>query len=178
MKIVAYYHEETDERNVTRKSVGLEQRVSVIDEPCVLEREALARIGELDLSVFQLNNSVTSHHWENHNLRAELAALKAQEPVAWFTDDRESDKSATTYDKAVAERWKVKGWPVGQLYAAPVVSAEPSKSVVVGWRRTDRPDSITPYSSVCATWLKMGAPVDAIYAAYPAPSTTEGQGDE
>ena len=40
-----------------------------------------ARIVELELTVFQLNNSVTSHHWENTALRAELSAIKAQEPA-------------------------------------------------------------------------------------------------
>lgn len=39
------------------------------------------------------------------------------EPVAWFTDDHLTDKSATTWDSTVAERWREKGWPVSQLYA-------------------------------------------------------------
>ena len=47
----------------------------------------------------------------------------AQEAVAWFTDDHLSDKSATTYDASVAERWSAKGWPVTPLYAAPVAAA-------------------------------------------------------
>lgn len=47
------------------------------------------------------------------------------EPVAWYTDDNLSDKSATTWDKRVAERWLAKGWPVDQLYIAPV-AAQPS----------------------------------------------------
>jgi hypothetical protein len=37
------------------------------------------------------------------------------EALAWFTDDHLTDKSATTYDKAVADRWKEKGWPVNEL---------------------------------------------------------------
>lgn len=37
-------------------------------------------------------------------------------PFAWFTDDFMIDKSATTYDKTVAERWRTKGWPVTPLY--------------------------------------------------------------
>ena len=44
---------------------------------------------------------------------------KAQKPVAWFTEDNKTDKSATTYDKVVAERWKQKGWPATELYTAP-----------------------------------------------------------
>lgn len=48
----------------------------------------------------------------------------ALEAVAWFTDDHLSDKSATTYDASVAERWRAKGWPVTPLYAAPVAAAQ------------------------------------------------------
>lgn len=50
---------------------------------------------------------------------AELAALKAQEPIGWYTDDHLTDKSATTYDRAIAERWDEKGWQLWPLYAAP-----------------------------------------------------------
>lgn len=46
----------------------------------------------------------------------EAVALR---PMAWFTDDYGLDKSATTYDRTVAERWRVKGWPVTALYTAP-----------------------------------------------------------
>ena len=42
-----------------------------------------------------------------------------QEPVAWFTEDYKEDKSATTYSKEMAKRWKEKGWPVTPLYTAP-----------------------------------------------------------
>lgn len=41
------------------------------------------------------------------------------EPVAWFTEDHLADKSATTYNREVAERWKAKGWPVTPLYLHP-----------------------------------------------------------
>lgn len=39
-------------------------------------------------------------------------------PVAWHTEDHESDKSATTYDAEVAERWRTKGWPVTPHFLA------------------------------------------------------------
>jgi hypothetical protein len=52
-------------------------------------------------------------------LRAKLAALREQEPVGWTTEDFDTDKSATTYDRAVAERWAAKGWPVEPLYRYP-----------------------------------------------------------
>ena len=42
-----------------------------------------------------------------------------QEPVAWFTEDYKEDKSATTYSKEMAKRWKEKGWPVKPLYTTP-----------------------------------------------------------
>ena len=57
-------------------------------------------------------------------LDAELAALKAQEPVGWYTEDHLDDKSATTYSKELADRWVAKGWPVFPLYAAPVSEAK------------------------------------------------------
>lgn len=41
------------------------------------------------------------------------------EAVAWHTDDHLTDKSATTYDREVAERWRAKGWPVAPLYTQP-----------------------------------------------------------
>ncbi|MDH0300659.1 MULTISPECIES: hypothetical protein [unclassified Pseudomonas] len=43
--------------------------------------------------------------------------VERDEPVAWFTDDHMTDKSATTWDSTVAERWRTKGWPVGELFA-------------------------------------------------------------
>ncbi|WP_423156475.1 hypothetical protein [Stenotrophomonas maltophilia] len=36
-------------------------------------------------------------------------------PVAWFTEDHLTDRSATTYDTEVVERWQHKGWPVSGL---------------------------------------------------------------
>ena len=45
--------------------------------------------------------------------------LPKPEPVAWFTEDHREDKSATTYSKKMAERWKEKGWPVTPLYTTP-----------------------------------------------------------
>lgn len=58
----------------------------------------------------------------------EAAVLAASAPaqaggvVAWITDDYLFDPSATTYDSAVAQRWRDKGWRVGELRdtAAPV----------------------------------------------------------
>ncbi|WP_227734668.1 hypothetical protein [Yersinia proxima] len=65
--------------------------------------------------------------WQNYarslatevlSLREQLAELKALPPVAWNTEDHGTDKSATTYDPGVAERWKYKGWTVTELFTA------------------------------------------------------------
>ena len=53
---------------------------------------------------------------------AMLAAAPAQpdqEPFAWFTEDYDSDQSATTYLQSVKDRWIAKGWPVNPLYTHP-----------------------------------------------------------
>ena len=42
--------------------------------------------------------------------------------LAWFTEDHMTDKSATTYDPAVACRWYEKGWPVQLLYGAETIN--------------------------------------------------------
>lgn len=47
---------------------------------------------------------------------------QAGEPVAWYTEDHSTDKSATTWSKETAERWKYKGWPVCNLYPAPPIA--------------------------------------------------------
>jgi hypothetical protein len=41
------------------------------------------------------------------------------EAFGWFTEDHDTDKSATTYDPVVADRWRKKGWPVWPLYTHP-----------------------------------------------------------
>lgn len=53
----------------------------------------------------------------NEHCRAEA------QPVAWHTEDHLADKSATTYDPVVRDRWIAKGWPVTPLYAHPHPSA-------------------------------------------------------
>jgi hypothetical protein len=40
-------------------------------------------------------------------------------PAAWFTDDYLEDQSSTTYDEAVADKWRSKGWSVTPLYTHP-----------------------------------------------------------
>lgn len=75
-----------------------------------------------------------------HNAMAEVDRLRANacqggEAVAWHTDDHLTDKSATTYDREVAERWRAKGWPVTPLHYTHVASQEPHKNEVNGLKR-------------------------------------------
>lgn len=51
------------------------------------------------------------------------APVAAQQPYAWFTEDHLTDKSATTYERTVMERWKAKGWPVSPMYLSPAAQA-------------------------------------------------------
>jgi len=67
------------------------------------------------------------------------------EPVAWFTEDHLTDRSATTYDPVVAERWRVKGWPVSPLFKAP----QPAEPVKVP-SNEEIIDTIVSYGKACA----------------------------
>jgi len=58
--------------------------------------------------------------------QAEPAPAQAeQQPFGWVTEDYLTDKSATTYDQVVADRWRAKGWPVREIYAAPIAQTAP-----------------------------------------------------
>lgn len=71
----------------------------------------------------------------------EAAVLAASAPaqaggvVAWITDDYLFDPSATTYDSAVAQRWRDKGWRVGELRdtAAPVDAQDAVDAKRLDW---------------------------------------------
>ncbi|KRG39125.1 hypothetical protein ARC78_15010 [Stenotrophomonas pictorum JCM 9942] len=100
----------------------------------------------------------------------------AQEAVAWFTDDHLTDRSATTFDPVVAERWRNKGWPVTKLYAAPVAAApvvDPSRlgaamkafddagghavSYAPAWMRKALEAASTPAAQEAVAYLDIGA---------------------
>lgn len=53
------------------------------------------------------------------------------EPVGWYTEDHLDDKSATTYNAEVAQRWCAKGWPVTPLYTAPQPAEQPDVTQLV-----------------------------------------------
>lgn len=59
------------------------------------------------------------HKAKVESLEARIKELTQGEPVAWFTEDHLTDKSATTWDSAVADRWRHKGWQVWNLYTRP-----------------------------------------------------------
>jgi hypothetical protein len=61
------------------------------------------------------------HDFKSETL-AKLQGLLDQpegEPVAWYTDDHLTDRSAATYSKDMMRRWQDKGWPVTPLYTHP-----------------------------------------------------------
>lgn len=80
----------------------------------------------------------------------------SKEPVAWFTDDHLTDKSATTWDRTVAERWRAKGWPVQSLYAAPQTS-----EAVRQQRAGDAREALSWYAEQVADCRKFGSDGDA-----------------
>ncbi|WP_060545666.1 hypothetical protein [Pseudomonas sp. NBRC 111136] len=84
---------------------------------------------------------------DSQELRA-ILARPSGEPAAWFTDDHLTDKSATTWDLEVAERWRAKGWPVSALYThtdtdeVERLRAENIRLIEDRARFPDRPDDI------------------------------------
>ena len=103
-------------------------------EPVVLEGFRLVAVNQtFDDLLFWLDRCEYKGHldncfdlvkpWEAFEYR-EVGAPQPTEPVAWYTDDHLTDKSATTWDRTVAARWRDKGWPVGELFAAPQPSTE------------------------------------------------------
>jgi len=70
-----------------------------------------------------------------------IAKQEQGEPVAWYTEDHLTDRSATTYSKDMVYRWECKGWPVTPLYLAPppcptceeLAKQEQGEPVAVAW---------------------------------------------
>jgi hypothetical protein len=81
--------------------------------------EAMKQALEFIDSVKVHPSQIASRDALHDTLRTAIAQAAKQEPVAWFTEDHREDKSATTYSKKMAERWKEKGWPVTPLYTTP-----------------------------------------------------------
>lgn len=72
-------------------------------------------------------------------LREAQQPAQRQEPYGWHTEDHLTDRSATTYSKDVADRWKSKGWPVTPFYTSP-----PAQRTWVGLTGEDF-DFLVPY---------------------------------
>ena len=128
MPVKAYYHEWTDLEGVRTRSVGLEVRKEFTDAPLVLEADALARIacleGEIakrDEVIVGLTNS--RDFWREKAIAAddELAAIKAQEPVAW---------AGAIEDCASLFVTEPQLWKATPLYAAPVSEAKAQGSML------------------------------------------------
>lgn len=186
MKIVAYYHEETDAHGVTRKSVGLENRETVMDEPLVLERDALAEIDDWRRGAKAEADAGDEARAECRQLRAELAALKAQEPVVM--DVLRDVADSLRHFMGVFGQGRIKDGKAldaaDSLLAAPVVSAE-QQGVADGWKLVPAEptqEMNNAFHAAISTWLEEIGHDDDVYkamlAAAPAPSTTEGRGDD
>ena len=135
MPVKAYYHESGNLDGIRTRSVGLEVRKEFTDAPLVLEADALGRIACLEGEIAKRDARIVELDKKYGWALSELSALKAQEPIGWYTEDHLDDKSATTYSWTVAERWVEKGWPVSPLYAAPV--SEAKAQGVVQWPNAD-----------------------------------------
>ncbi|MFT2133170.1 hypothetical protein [Stenotrophomonas maltophilia] len=82
--------------------------------------DALERIASGSLSDYEGVDADELHILRCAKLIRDLSSRQpVGEPIGWYTEDHLTDRSATTYDRAVADRWRAKGWPVSPLYAAP-----------------------------------------------------------
>ena len=82
---------------------------------------------------------------ESHRHAAATTGRAQGEAVAWFSDEALTDKSATTYDPKVAERWRNKGWPVTPLYTAPPAAVVTDESSAVAALREIVREPIKPW---------------------------------
>lgn len=125
-------------------------RAALSAQPSPGGQDALDCIGRIEEAIeFRVPHDIyAAVHGELAELKAALAALQPSkqpdsvalgeatefciekgdrqpvgEPVGWYTEDHLTDRSATTYDRTVADRWRAKGWPVSPLYAAPTAQA-------------------------------------------------------
>ena len=97
-----------------------------LSEPPRAAHEVVAERDQLRAELAAVKSDYCEAIADGTEMRKELDAIKAQEPIGWYTDDYLTDKSSTTYDWGVAERWETKGWPLFPLYATPV-----AKQVVI-----------------------------------------------
>jgi hypothetical protein len=108
-------------------------------EPQVASLEECVQLDHYDAGILSGNDDSPTCWWHDY-IRSELDAAHQfyqeqvntiilphaeEEAFGWFTEDHDTDKSATTYDPVVAERWRAKGWPVWPLYTHPAPSQQP-----------------------------------------------------
>ena len=99
--VKAYYHEAPNEHGGLNKSVGLEVRKEFADAPLVLESDALAGFAAWDARVAALEAAYVRAGEREHALRAELAAIKAQEPAfMWHKGATEDESEVVDVDCA------------------------------------------------------------------------------
>lgn len=111
MPVKAYYHEAPNEYGGLNKSVGLEVRKEFTDAPLVLESDAMeciacleGEIAKRDARIAEMQERFDSSahrtsligrlEIENDQLRAELSAIKAQEPVAYTYASKQETQCA------------------------------------------------------------------------------------
>ena len=145
MPVKAYYHEAPNEYGGLNKSVGLEVRKQFNDAPLVLESDALAQIACLEGEIAKRDARIVGLECELSDidfarrvslqnegdlaetlnlLRAELAAIKAQEPKFWIT--MLGNRASVSNTKTEARRYAVAnfGSTPFPVYAAPVSEAK------------------------------------------------------
>ena len=79
---------------------------------------------------------------EKHGANHSEEPLVVVEPMAWFTEDHLTDKSATTYDARVSAMWAMKGWLVTPLYTSPPapVASDVAKAFAKGFNTLETGD--------------------------------------
>lgn len=102
--------------------------------------------------------------------RATRPAQPEQQPIGWVTEDYLTDKSATTYSHFVADRWRAKGWPVSEIYAAPIVQTapQPEQSGLVE-------PTVAMVQAACAAFRMDVSPMEAMTEALRAALSAQGQ---
>jgi hypothetical protein len=112
----------------------------ITSETIKLIRNALARGEAPPLTAWEYEQ--LCHAWETRQSALQPPGAQA---VAWHTDDHLTDKSATTYDPVIADRWRAKGWPVTPHYTHPQPPSIPEPS---------EDDVDAAYGAFCAAWTK------------------------
>ncbi len=115
MPVKAYYYESGNLDGIRTRSVGLEVRKAFIDAPLVLESDAMECITYLEVEIAKRDARIVELDKKYGWALSELAAIKAQEPVAWA--------GAIEYGVPLL-MVEPQNWKATPLYAAPVSEAK------------------------------------------------------